>query len=46
VHTKQSFVTQITEGFSQKAKIAMPEELVGTDGEVGVEKNLQSGSFG
>ena len=29
------------EGFGQKAEIAVPEELIGADGEVGVQKDFQ-----
>lgn len=46
MHTKQGFVAEGAKGLGEKTKITMPEELVGADGEVGVEKNFQSGSFG
>jgi hypothetical protein len=36
-------VAEVTEGFCQKTKVAVPEELVRADGEVGVEKNFQGG---
>ena len=36
----------VTEGFSQKAEVAVPEKLVGENGKVGVEKDFQTGSFG
>ncbi len=35
------FVAEVTEGFCQKAEVAVPEELVRVDGEVGVEKDFQ-----
>ena len=41
MYDKVGFVAEFTEGFCQKAEIAMPEELVGADGEVGVEKDFQ-----
>jgi hypothetical protein len=42
MHGKVGVVAEVTEGFGQKAEIAMPEKLVGGDGEVGVEKDFQS----
>ena len=36
----------VTEGFSQKAEVAVPEKLLRGNIEVGVEENFQSGSFG
>ena len=42
MHDKVGFVTKVTKGFCQKAKVAVPEKLVGADGEVGVEKDFQS----
>ena len=38
-------MTKITEGFCQKAEVAVPEKLVGADGEVGVEKDFQNIPF-
>ncbi len=35
------FVAEVAEGFGQKAEVAVPEELVRVDGEVGVEKVFQ-----
>ena len=37
-------MAEVTEGFGQKAEVAVPEKLVGADGEVGVEEDshLQS----
>ena len=46
MHDKVGFVAEVTEGFCQKAKVAVPEELVGADGKVGVEKDFQAVSFG
>ena len=34
-------MAEVTEGFCQKAEVAMPKELVSADGEVGVEKDFQ-----
>ena len=42
MHDEVGFVAEVTEGFGQKAKVAVPKELVGADGEVGVEKDFQS----
>ena len=42
MHDKVGFVAEVTEGFCQKTKVAMPEKLVMADGEVGVEKDFQS----
>ena len=39
---EKGVMAKVTEGFCQKAEVAMPEELVRTDGEVGVEKDFQS----
>jgi len=44
MHDKVGFVAEVTEGFCQKAEIAVPEELVGADGEVGIEKDFQASS--
>jgi len=41
MYDKVGFVAEVTEGFCQKAEVAVPEELVGVDGEIGVEKNFQ-----
>jgi hypothetical protein len=46
VDDEKGIVAEIPECFCQKAKVAVPEKLVGADGEVGVEKNFQAGSFG
>ncbi len=46
MHGKVGLVAEIPECFCQKTKVAMPKELVSADGEVGVEENFQSGSFG
>jgi hypothetical protein len=34
---EEGVVAEISESFGQKAEVAMPEKLVGADGEVGVE---------
>ena len=41
VDDKVGFVAEITEGFCQKTEVAVPEELIGADGEVGVQKDFQ-----
>ena len=46
MHDEKGVVAKVTEGFCQKAEVAMPEKLVRADGEVGVEENLQAVSFG
>ena len=46
MHDKVGFVAEVTESFCQKAEVAMPKELAGVNGEVGVEKDFQTGSFG
>ena len=38
---EKGIVAEGTESFCQKAEVAMPKELVGADGEVGVEKDFQ-----
>ena len=42
MHDKVGIVAEFTEGFCQKAEVAVPEKLVGADGEVGVEKDFQA----
>ena len=39
---EKGIVAEVTKGFCQKAEVAMPEKLVGADGEVGVEKDFQA----
>jgi hypothetical protein len=41
MHDEVGIVAKVTEGFCQKAEVAMPEKLVRSDGEVGVEKDFQ-----
>ena len=41
MHDKVGIVAEVTESFCQKAEVAMPEELIGADGEVGVKKDFQ-----
>ena len=45
MHDKVGVVAEVTEGFCQKAEIAVPEELVGADGEVGVEKDFHKTNY-
>jgi len=42
MHDKVGFVAEVTKGFCQKAEVAMPEELVGTDSKVCVKQDFQS----
>ena len=42
MHDEVGIVAEVTEGFGQKAQVAMPEKLVRADGEVGVEEDFQS----
>ena len=39
---EKGVVAKVTESFCQKAEVAVPEKLVGADGEVGVEKDFQN----
>jgi len=41
MHYKVGIVAEVTESFCQKTEIAVPEKLVGPDGEIGVEKDFQ-----
>ncbi len=41
MHDEVGIVAEVTEGFCQKAEVAVPEKLVRADGEVGVEKDFQ-----
>ena len=41
MHDKVGFVAEVTEGFCQKAEVAVPEKLAGADGEVSVKKDSQ-----
>ena len=41
MYDQVGFVAEVTEGFCQKAKVAMPEKLIGADGEVGIEEDFQ-----
>ena len=34
-------MAEVTEGFCQKAEVAVPEEMVRADGEVGIEEDFQ-----
>ena len=45
MHDKVGFVAEVTESFCQKAKVAVPEELIGADSKVGVEKDFQAVSL-
>jgi hypothetical protein len=44
MHDEVGIVAKVTEGFCQKAEVAVPEKLVMANGEVGVEEDshLQS----
>jgi len=44
MHDKVGVVAEIPECFCQKAQVAVPEELVRADGDVGVEKDFQETS--
>jgi len=44
MYDEVGFVAEATEGFGQKAEVAVPEELVRADGDVGVEKDFQETS--
>jgi hypothetical protein len=44
MHDKVGIVAEVTEGFGQKAEVAVPEKLVRTNGEVRVEEDFQGGS--
>ena len=46
MHDKVGIVAEIPESFCQKTEVAMPEELVRADGEVGVEEDFQDGGEG
>ena len=41
MYDKVGIVAEVAEGFCQKAEVAVPEELVRADGEVGVEEDFQ-----
>ena len=41
MHDKVGIVAEVTEGFCQKAQVAVPKELIGADSKVGVEKDFQ-----
>ena len=45
MHDKVGFVAEVKEGFGQKTEIAVPEELVRADGEVGIEKDFQDNAI-
>ena len=45
MHDKVGIVSVVTERFCQKAEVAVPEELVRADGEVGVEKDFQDSAM-
>ena len=42
MHDKVGIVAEIPECFCQKAEIAVPKELVGADGQVGIKEDFQS----
>jgi len=41
VDDEKGIVAEVTKSFCQKAEVAMPEELVRADGEVGIEEDFQ-----
>ena len=41
MHDEKGVVAEVTKSFCQKAEVAMPEELVRADGEVGIEEDFQ-----
>jgi len=41
MHDKVGIVAEVTKSFSQKAEVAVPEELIGADSKVGVEEDFQ-----
>ena len=45
MHDKVGFVAEVTKSFCQKAEVAMPEKLVGVNGQVGVEEDFQNIPF-
>ncbi len=45
MHDEKGVVAEGTECLCQKAEVAVPEELVGADGEVGVEKDFHKTSY-
>jgi hypothetical protein len=45
MHDKVGFVAEVTEGFGQKAEVAVPEKLVRADSKVGVEKDFHKTSY-
>lgn len=46
MHDEVGFVAKVTESFCQKAEVAVPEELVRANGQVGVEEDFQGGGEG
>ena len=46
MYDEVGIVAEGTEGLCQKAEVAVPEKLVRANGEIGIEKDFQSGSFG
>jgi len=45
VDDQPGLVAEVMEGFCQKAEVAMPEKLVGVNGQVGVEEDFQNIPF-
>jgi hypothetical protein len=41
MHDKVGFVAEVAEGLGQKAEVAVPKELVGADGQVGIKEDFQ-----
>ena len=42
---EKGVVAEVAEGFGQKAEVAVPEKLVGSDSKVGVEKDFHKTSY-
>jgi len=45
MHNKAGIVAEITKSFCQKAKVTLPEKLVGMNGQVGVEEDFQESAM-
>lgn len=46
MHNEEGVVAEVTEGFGQKAEVAVPEKLVWANDEVGVKEDFQGKSAG
>ena len=45
MHDEVGIVAEVKKSFCQKAEVAMPEKLVGVNGQVGVEEDFQNIPF-